>query len=171
MFNDYYKILEISFGANAEDIKTAYKRQAMKWHPDKNPNQDVTSIMQDINEAYNILKNPVAKQRYDREYAIYVNETYKRSNDYQVHDEDLKNDIYTARKDASEYVKGFMDELKKQTLIAGNAAWNAAKGYVYALIIFTIIGNYFINFIETAKVMQNEKGEESVSIERMTEEP
>lgn len=140
MFKDYYKILEISFGANAEDIKTAYKRQAMKWHPDKNPNQDVTSIMQDINEAYNILKNPVAKQRYDREYVIYINETYNRKNDYQVHDEDLNNDIYTARKDAAEYVKEFMDELKKQTLIAGNAAWSAAKGYVYALIIFTIIG-------------------------------
>ena len=133
MFKDYYKILGISFTASSEEIKTAYKSQAMKWHPDKNHNQDVTSIMQDINEAYNILKNPVAKQRYDREYVIYVNETYNRKNDYQINDEDLKNDIYNARKDAADYVKEFMTELKKQTVIAGNAAWNAAKGYVYAL--------------------------------------
>lgn len=141
MFKDYYTILEIPFTASSEEIRTAYKRQAMKWHPDKNPNQDVTFVMQDINEAYNILKNSVTKQRYDEEYVIYIKEqSSKRVYDYQVYDENLKNDIFTARKEASDYVKEFMSELKKQTVIAGNAAWNAAKGYVYAMIILTIIG-------------------------------
>lgn len=141
MFKDYYKILDISFYATDDDIRNAYKKQAMKWHPDRNPNRDVTSIMQDINEAYNILKNPTSKQRYDKEYIIYINEQSKQQYyEYYVKDEDLKEDINKARKDAADYVKEFMNELKKQTRIAGNAAWNAAKGYVYALIIFSIIG-------------------------------
>ena len=140
MFKDYYKILEISFGASAEEIKLAYKRQAMKWHPDRNPNQDVTSIMQDINEAYNILKNPTTKQRYDKEYNIYKQETHSSHKaEYKVHDEDLEKDISNARKEASEYVREFMNELKTQTKIASSAAWDAMKGYILGAIIISII--------------------------------
>lgn len=140
MFKDYYKILEISFGASAEEIKLAYKRQAMKWHPDKNPNQDVTSIMQDINEAYNILKNPITKQRYDDEYILYKQEASSTAEtEYRVHNEDLENDIDNARKEASEYVRKFMNELKHETAVAGNAAWDAMKGYILGAIIISVI--------------------------------
>lgn len=45
---------------------------SMKWHPDKNPDADVTSMMQDINEAYAILKNKEKRHRYDQEYALFV---------------------------------------------------------------------------------------------------
>lgn len=138
MFKDYYKILDVSFGASSEEIRMAYKKQAMKWHPDRNPNQDVTSIMQDINEAYNILKNPITKKRYDKEYCVYKTSEHRK--EYEIYDEELKNDIYTARKEASEYVREFMAEIRTQTKIATNAMWEAVKGYVYLLIILTIIG-------------------------------
>lgn len=51
MFKDYYKILEISPDADSATVKDAYRKQALKWHPDRHPNMDVKSIMQDINEG------------------------------------------------------------------------------------------------------------------------
>lgn len=54
-FKDYYKILEICFPSNDDEIKTAYRRMSLKWHPDKNPGIDTSNLMIDINEAYYIL--------------------------------------------------------------------------------------------------------------------
>ena len=68
MFKDYYKILEISPDADSATVKAAYRKQALRWHPDRHPNMDVKSIMQDINEAYAILKDPRKRARYDEEY-------------------------------------------------------------------------------------------------------
>jgi curved DNA-binding protein CbpA len=70
-FIDYYKILELSFGASSSEIKLAYKTQAVKWHPDKNPGMDTTLRMQQINEAYLMLKDPEGRERYNREYQRY----------------------------------------------------------------------------------------------------
>ena len=41
MFVDYYKILEIEINSTQQEIKVAFRKQAIKWHPDKNPNVDV----------------------------------------------------------------------------------------------------------------------------------
>jgi len=68
MFVDYYSILQVNFDASYDEIRTAYKTQALKWHPDKNPGFDTTELMQQINEAHLILKDTEARQRYDREY-------------------------------------------------------------------------------------------------------
>lgn len=54
--------------ASQDDIKSAFKKQALKWHPDKNVGKDTTSIMQDINEAKLILLDIEARERYNREY-------------------------------------------------------------------------------------------------------
>lgn len=71
MFKDYYQILEISSEASSFEVKAAYRKQALKWHPDKHPDMDVKSIMQDINEAYAILKDPEKRRRYDQEYILF----------------------------------------------------------------------------------------------------
>ncbi len=68
MFKDYYAILEIIEGASQEEIRSAFKKQAIKWHPDKNPGVDTTQRMQEINEAYLILKDTEARGRYNAEY-------------------------------------------------------------------------------------------------------
>lgn len=68
MFKDYYAILEIDVSASQDAIKTAFKKQALRWHPDRNLGKDTTSIMQDINEAKLILLDTEARDRYNREY-------------------------------------------------------------------------------------------------------
>ena len=44
---------------------------SIKWHPDKNNSQDAVFMMQEINEAYAILKDKIKKSRYDKEYLIF----------------------------------------------------------------------------------------------------
>lgn len=53
--DDPYTILEIVIGASLAEIKKAYRRMAMLWHPDKNPGVDTTEKMQKIIAAYTFL--------------------------------------------------------------------------------------------------------------------
>ncbi len=63
---DYYDILGIGKAANASEIKIAYKRMAMQYHPDRNPgNSEAEETFKIINEAYHILSDPLKKSRYD----------------------------------------------------------------------------------------------------------
>jgi len=65
---DYYKILECSKNATNADIKKAYRRLALKWHPDKNPtNQDeATKKFKEISEAYEVLADDKRRRTYDQ---------------------------------------------------------------------------------------------------------
>jgi len=60
MLEKYYKILELNTSASKDDIKRAYRRLAMKWHPDKNQDnkQEAEKRFKEISEAYDILSNP-----------------------------------------------------------------------------------------------------------------
>ena len=64
---DYYEILAVSRTATDQEIKSAYRRLAVKYHPDKNPN-DATAEekFKEAAEAYSVLSNPEQRQRYDR---------------------------------------------------------------------------------------------------------
>lgn len=64
---DYYEILEITKSANADEIKKAYRKMAIKYHPDKNPGDKASEEkFKEAAEAYEILSDPQKKQRYDQ---------------------------------------------------------------------------------------------------------
>jgi molecular chaperone DnaJ len=64
---DYYEILEVSKSATEEEIKKAYRKMAIKFHPDKNPGDKAAEEkFKEAAEAYEILSNAEKKQRYDQ---------------------------------------------------------------------------------------------------------
>jgi molecular chaperone DnaJ len=69
---DYYQTLEIPSTANEEEIKKAYRRLAMKFHPDRNPgDKSAAEIFKTIQEAYAILSDSSKKFDYDNRRAFY----------------------------------------------------------------------------------------------------
>lgn len=64
---DYYEILGVSKGADERDIKKAYKRMAMKYHPDRTKgDKDLEAKFKDVKEAYEVLSDPAKRQAYDQ---------------------------------------------------------------------------------------------------------
>ena len=64
---DFYEILEVDRGAGAEEIKKAYRKQAVKYHPDKNPGDKAAEEkFKELGEAYEILSDPQQRAVYDR---------------------------------------------------------------------------------------------------------
>ncbi len=64
---DYYEILGVSREASQDEIKSAYRKMAMKYHPDKNPdNKEAEEKFKEAAEAYEVLGHPEKRQRYDR---------------------------------------------------------------------------------------------------------
>ena len=64
---DYYEVLGVAKSASADEIKSAYRKLAMKWHPDRNPdNPEAKEKFQEASEAYEVLSNPEKRQRYDQ---------------------------------------------------------------------------------------------------------
>lgn len=155
MFKDYYIILEIPFGATNEQVKSAFKKQAFRWHPDKNPSIDTKDRMQDINEAYLILKDSEARIRYDKEYEYYqsyknsFNESFspnketssekRKSQEYQFHDDVLKKWMSNARMQASKLVSQTIKEINIGAKAAGKEMIKQSIAFAIIGIIFFII--------------------------------
>lgn len=64
---DYYEILELSRTSTSDEIKKAYRKAAMKWHPDRNPgNKDAEEKFKEAAEAYEVLGDETKRRRYDQ---------------------------------------------------------------------------------------------------------
>lgn len=152
MFKDYYAILDISFPSDENEIKSSYRKQSLKWHPDRNIGRNTEEKMKAINEAYEILSKSDSKRRYDIEYIKfrhqviqeqqydYSNQSYDKQWEYayDVKDENLKNDIHNARRSAEEYVKNFMTSLKSDANLAVKGAAKGAMPYIISAFIMPI---------------------------------
>ena len=65
-YKDYYKILGVAKTATQEEIKKAYRKLAVKFHPDKNPdNKDAEAKFKEANEANDVLSDPEKRRKYD----------------------------------------------------------------------------------------------------------
>ncbi|MBM3956859.1 MAG: J domain-containing protein, partial [Gemmatimonadetes bacterium] len=63
---DYYEVLQLPRNATPEDIRKAFRRLALKYHPDRNKSGDASERFKEINEAYQVLSDPQRKAAYDR---------------------------------------------------------------------------------------------------------
>lgn len=66
MAKDFYRILSVSKTASVEDIKKAYRKLALKYHPDKNKSNDAVEKFKEIAEAYEVLKDKAKRDIYDK---------------------------------------------------------------------------------------------------------
>lgn len=159
MFTDYYALLSISRHSTQDEIKKAFKRKALEWHPDRNQSANAEKMMQLINEAYLILKDEQAKLKYDNEYDMFVNSHIQQKSDdqgstekdyenysyqeYYVKDEELKRWINNAKEQAIRLAKQSIEDFKGIALTGASAAIGGAVSaigsYIGISILFTII--------------------------------
>lgn len=168
MFVDYYIILEINENATQEEVKFAFKKQALKWHPDRNTGLDTTKRMQEVNEAYLILKDIEARARYDKEYLRFKqfkNDQQQEQNhnhqqrerekseqtytyaEYQSEDEILNNWMKSAKHQSVDLAKQTIEDLKKIAKEGINGAKKGITNQIIGTIVFIII----ISLIRTCK--------------------
>lgn len=146
MFKDYYLILGIEFGASDDIIKKTYREMSLRWHPDKSNEKDANKMMYDINEAYYILSNHLKRERYNKEYIRYKQQSSFVDNHlktnfrcYDIKDEAVKNDIENARKKSIKDVDEFMTEIKQNLVNATKSAYNEIIPWIIGLFLMSIL--------------------------------
>src|SRR5512140_2125832 len=73
-YKDYYKVLGVERSASADDVRKAYRKLAMQYHPDRNPgDKQAEERFKEINEAYQVLSDPQKRARFDQLGSAYSN--------------------------------------------------------------------------------------------------
>ncbi|HTK83027.1 MAG TPA: molecular chaperone DnaJ [Bacteroidota bacterium] len=109
---DYYEILEVPRAATADEIKKAYRKAALKWHPDRNPNnKEAEEKFKEAAEAYEVLSDNDKRQRYDQ----YGHEGMRAGADY--HGYSNINDVFSHFQDI--FGSGFGGSIFEEVFAGG----------------------------------------------------
>jgi DnaJ-class molecular chaperone len=167
MFKDYYAILDIDKSASEADIKSAFKKQALRWHPDRNHGIDTTERMKSINEAYLILKDQEARFRYNVEYerfkkrqrseSVGANGNFhekhqKTAHDYStfnVEDDVLRKWMKNASQQAEELAKQALDDIIGISVSSSKAAIKEGTSMILAYLLVGIMAMIFFGVMNT----------------------
>lgn len=128
---NYYEILGIDSSASAVQIRAAYKRKAMLYHPDHNPgSKEAEEMFKMVNEAYHTLSDPLKKSRYDS----HINFTYSPTVDYQREINKMK--YYQWQRMQEKHYRIDKEYIKIQAL---------------AFLVFTVIAGFCFAIIHSAQ--------------------
>lgn len=118
MIKDYYSTLEISSDATLTEIKKAYRRLALKYHPDKNKSDNAAQKFISITEAYEVLRDPLKKSEYDRLYSWYIKKESACESPFEEQESELKQDQWAkyGRQKAREYSSLSIEEFGRRLL-------------------------------------------------------
>jgi len=138
--NNYYSILEVTKIATNKEIKIAYRKLAMEWHPDKNKNVNAHSKFLEINEAYEILTDPIKRKEYDN---------ISKSGQGEVISDEFKKWRNNAKSKAESYAEMDFDKYKSKVIDELKLAvhYMPAFGCFIVLIIGVIVNLWAITII------------------------
>ena len=118
---DYYDILEVQRGSNQDEIKKAYRKAALKFHPDRNPNnKDAEEKFKEASEAYEVLSDADKRKRYDQ----FGHEGLRPGADF--HGYTNVNDIFSSFSDI--FGSGFGGSMFEEVFAGGRGRTRQAAG-------------------------------------------
>lgn len=109
---DYYSILEINQDATLLDIKKAYRKLALQWHPDKNPSPEAHDKFIEINEAYLVLSDPTKRGVYDQLLNSFTKKSSFEEKNTKEHS-DFEEFVFSSREKAKKYANFSFEEFSK----------------------------------------------------------
>jgi tetratricopeptide (TPR) repeat protein len=141
---DYYQILGLSQTATSAQIRAAFKRLAMQYHPDRNPNNPMAEeIFKRVNEAYHILSDPLKKARYDSRFYTY--ETQSSTQAAEEHWRDVR------RRQQQQARRQYAPQAEKTYTITGN--YFKIQGL--AFLVFIILSGISFGIVHIASFLFN----------------